>query len=522
MFVVVGSGPAGVACARALLDKGAEVTMLDAGLELEPDRAAAVRRLAGTPRTEWDDQSLRFMREGVDVEAGGIPLKLAYGSSFPYREPVPLPISAVGVGGKPSYARGGLSNVWGASVMPFRGAEMAGWPITLEELEPHYRAVAGLIPYAAASHNLQAGFPLYHEAPQALRPSSQASAFLRDLEAARTELLARGITFGRSRLAVQAQSNGQPGCVYCGQCLYGCPFGYIFNSSTTLEQLKTHARFTYRGDSVVRSIADDDSGVKLHGVGAAGGATFTIAAERAFVACGIFSTARILLTSLGALGKTIRAVDNCYFLLPLLRYRSEPEATREALHTLAQVFVEVLDPAIGPHGAHLQVYTYNDLFRAQLRNMLGPTHSLFGALADRALLGRLLLIQGYLHSDLSAGIEITLRDDGTLVLSAKPNPRTRQALGALKRKLWAERRAMRALALNPAMRVGAPGRGFHTGGTFPMRTNPAPFETDRLGRPHGMSRVHLVDASVFPTLPATTITFSVMANAHRIGAEAAA
>jgi choline dehydrogenase-like flavoprotein len=92
----------------------------------------------------------------------------------------------------------------------------------------------------------------------------------------------------------------------------------------------------------------------------------------------------------------------------------------------------------------------------------------------------------------------------------------------LKRKLWAERRAMRALALNPAMRVGAPGRGFHTGGTFPMRTNPAPFETDRLGRPHGMSRVHLVDASVFPTLPATTITFSVMANAHRIGAEAAA
>jgi choline dehydrogenase-like flavoprotein len=54
-----------------------------------------------------------------------------------------------------------------------------------------------------------------------------------------------------------------------------------------------------------------------------------------------------------------------------------------------------------------------------------------------------------------------------------------------------------------------------------MRSKPGPFETDILGRPHGMSRVHVVDASVFPTLPATTITLSVMANAHRIGAAAA-
>jgi choline dehydrogenase-like flavoprotein len=31
--------------------------------------------------------------------------------------------------------------------------------------------------------------------------------------------------------------------------------------------------------------------------------------------------------------------------------------------------------------------------------------------------------------------------------------------------------------------------------------------------------VHVIDSSVFPTIPATTITLSVMANAYRIGAE---
>jgi choline dehydrogenase-like flavoprotein len=55
-----------------------------------------------------------------------------------------------------------------------------------------------------------------------------------------------------------------------------------------------------------------------------------------------------------------------------------------------------------------------------------------------------------------------------------------------------------------------------------MRAHPGPFEVDVLGRPHGFTRVHVVDASVFPSLPATTITLSVMANAHRIASAASA
>ena len=55
-----------------------------------------------------------------------------------------------------------------------------------------------------------------------------------------------------------------------------------------------------------------------------------------------------------------------------------------------------------------------------------------------------------------------------------------------------------------------------------MREQPGPFESDTLGRPQGWNRVHAVDATVLPSIPGTTITFSVMANAHRIGWESAA
>ena len=53
-----------------------------------------------------------------------------------------------------------------------------------------------------------------------------------------------------------------------------------------------------------------------------------------------------------------------------------------------------------------------------------------------------------------------------------------------------------------------------------MSHRPEGFRSDTLGRPLGWERIHLVDASVFPTIPAATITYTVMANAHRIATSA--
>jgi choline dehydrogenase-like flavoprotein len=53
-----------------------------------------------------------------------------------------------------------------------------------------------------------------------------------------------------------------------------------------------------------------------------------------------------------------------------------------------------------------------------------------------------------------------------------------------------------------------------------MTDQPKDFQSDTAGRPHGFSRVHVVDASVFPSIPAPNLTFTVMANARRIVAMA--
>jgi choline dehydrogenase-like flavoprotein len=527
MIFVIGSGPAGVACASALLDGGEKVTMLDAGLELERNRRHQVAALGARPSTSWDKESLGFLRDGVEVTRDGIPLKLAYGSDFPYRDPIGFRLSSEGAYSQPSFARGGLSNVWGASVLPYRTEDMSDWPITADDLAPHYRAALAMMPFSARHDGLEEQFPLHHDNPGVLGSSSQAKALLRDLEGNASALALHGVRFGASRLAVQAGgTGGKRGCVHCGKCIYGCPYEFIYNSAYTLVRLQENPHFTYRPEVVVERLTEVDSQVEVAARNPVRGSTLVMRADKVFVACGVLNTARLTLASLDAFDEPINALDNCYFLMPLVRYRGTPEALHEGLHTLAQVFIEMADPASGPHRVHLQVYTYNELFQVEVQRVLGPLHRAL-PMIKRGMLSRLLLIQGYLHSDLSAGIRMVLRREfgeefPSLDLAGVPNPGTRSALAAVRRRLWAERGSMRAAPISQLMRVGLPGRGFHTGGTFPMRAQPGRLQTDVLGLVSGFSRVHLVDSSVFPSLPATTITLSVMANAHRIATEAIA
>jgi len=71
------------------------------------------------------------------------------------------------------------------------------------------------------------------------------------------------------------------------------------------------------------------------------------------------------------------------------------------------------------------------------------------------------------------------------------------------------------------LRLAAGGKSYHFGGTFPHTKGgvSAALGSDRLGRVRSWQRIHVVDASVFPTIPAMTFTLTIMANAHRIASE---
>jgi len=183
------------------------------------------------------------------------------------------------------------------------------------------------------------------------------------------------------------------------------------------------------------------------------------------------------------------------------------------------MFIELQNQEISRRSVHLQIYTYSDIIGHAVRKSLGPLK-----MFARPLEERMVVVQGYLHSDESATIAMTLKRDGEkdfLQLDAQPNPASRRTVKKVLREMFRQSRRLGGIVVPPMLQLAEPGRAFHSGGSIPMRAQPGKFESDTLGRPHGWSRTHAVDASVLPSVPATTITFSVMANAHRIGWETA-
>lgn len=515
--IVIGSGPAGAAAAAALIARGRNVTMLDVGERLEPPREALRARLAAVEPEAWNMADLAALSPEPGVGEGIQP----FGSAFPRRDPVGFfgpdgPPPWLGL--RPSFAFGGFSNGWGASILPYRADDIANWPVSIAELSPHYNAVARLIPVAARRDGLADLFPaLRIDGDRVLPMTAQASELLRRLERRRDALAAGGVHFGAARQAIDSA------CRACARCLQGCPYGLIFNAAHLVERLVGEGGLTYRPRRYAICFDEAADGVRLWTRDLDSGRTVEEWAERLFVAAGALPGAHLVLDSLGQLDRPVTLRDSQQFFLPMLhRWWPRPDPVSEARYALAQLFLEIVDPAVDAHTVHAQLYSYNDDYAVDMRERFGRLAGMARPLIS-LLSRRLIVAQGFLHSDRSRAAKLRLvrAGEGTrLSFTPAENPATPGAVARAARKIGSIGFRAGLVPLASLLRQDPIGSSFHCGGTFPMRANPAGLDSDALGRPAGLKRVHLVDASVFPSIPATTITLSVMANAHRIASTA--
>ena len=525
MHFVVGSGPAGISCARALVKAGLPVTLLDAGLKLEDDRQAAVQKLAESAPEGWDPVVVRSLKAGLSASAKGVQVKKIFGSDFPYRGSDELPSHASNVGHfTASLAQGGFSNVWGASMLPFSEKDIERWPLHPKDFAEHYKSILSFVDLSGRKDMLNSLFPLYTESAQTLRLSAQAALLLKRLEESKSKFEEAGFIYGQSRLALRSSPPTGIGCRYCGMCLYGCPYNLIYNTSSTLKELIREPNFTYSPDVIVSRVADHGSGVELQAFDRTTNLPKRFQGSSVFLGAGVLATTRILLQSMDAYSKTLEIPSSEYFIVPLLQFKRAKGAREERLHTSAQLFLECLDKNVSEHSVHMQVYTYSDLYERALAEILGPLKFML-RFGGAEILERMMVIQGYLHSDESSRIKVHLEkgvNGNILHTEGLVNPEASTRIKKVVRKLSKLSLKTGVVVAEPMLQIGRPGEGRHVGGSFPMRLNPKEFECDLHGRPYGFQNVYVVDASNFPSVPASTISFTAMANANRIAINFAA
>ena len=229
-----------------------------------------------------------------------------------------------------------------------------------------------------------------------------------------------------------------------------------------------------------------------------------------FLAAGVLSTTIILQRS-GLLAPRAEIADSQALYLPFIWIGPTGRTSSEPAYTLAQVMIVLDDPAVCANPIHIALYTSNDGFSERARAVYPRLSALLGP-ALGGITRRMVVGICFFHSEVFRSRRIQL---GAGQRIGSPGPRAQPDNGRTVRRM------QRALAgslgriglvpLAPLATIAPPGGGYHYGATIPMSSRPVSGQCDTLGRPTPTQRIHVVDASSFPSVPGGAITFSAMA-----------
>jgi choline dehydrogenase-like flavoprotein len=490
MIIVVGSGPSSVAAASSLLKRGCDVTMLDAGLTYTSNKVVDI-----------DKYNRNF-------------IKLSHGSDYVY-DKVTDHISMVQdshVNCMPSFAQGGLSNVWGAFTEFYDASQIKDWPLDISRLKPYYSLIEEILKPAKSSECAN---------PQDTNiyfSSTQAKSLLTHWQHHFKKLHEQGMHFETAKLACKFSSSEKQLCTYCGSCQYGCPTDLIYSARHTLSYLLCNPRFKYIGNCIVSSAEEGSTHVQVNTYNLNTKKPTIYRASQVFIGCGPIISTKLALESMKIFEHTLSFLDSTHFILPCLMYKRINGVMNHPTHTLTQLCIKLANLAISPQIINLQLYTFMDNYLSYLKSKTKITYPIFKYLMA-PLLERLVVIQGHLHSSDSHGFKMKFGRDNIVYINSILNNQTENILYKLKNGLKSNSRNLGFVPINLMFSASKIAKSFHYGGSLPMSKISTKFKTDIFGRPFEKKRLHIIDSTIFPSIPAGSITPTIMANAYRIAAE---
>lgn len=492
--IVVGSGPAGVSAAKGLLERGHQVTLLDVGHTLEPEKQILLQQVRY-------NNKLKIASLQYQANAKKKP-KLPYGSNFVYKGVKDYFLwQTQDCYFKPSFAQGGLSNVWGGAIAEYSPKELSNWPAASRDLSDYYSQIIDwLAPYytrdTSSGLNRQAVYLKNH------------------WQAKKLCLEKNGFHFSTASLAMDFER-----CLKCGGCQYGCPHGFIYNSAIHLTWLKQQPHFDYINQVVVINFFEKNNQVELLVQHIKSKQLSRFLADYLFIACGSGLSSLLYLRALNQPGKELILKDSQHFVLPCLINKATKDIKKESLHTLCQLKANLIQDSISEYPIHLQFYTYMDLYYHEVKNKVKWVFPVVKPFLN-SLLERLLVIQGYINSKESNQLSIQYQGSGNFLIKKKHLIAVDKTIHATVNYFKKHQHMLAFKPLRSLLHQSMVGQSNHIGGSLPMSDNPNGDKVDIWGKPSHFKRIHFVDGSILPSIPAGPITLTIMANAYRIAKKA--
>lgn len=521
--IVVGSGASAVHAACPLVEAGLRVVMLDVGHIdgtyaplIPPERFSTIRH-------SDTDQHRYFLGDQLE----GIPFgSIRVGSQLtPPRQYISrdvdrlMPLDSDSFVPLRSLAWGGLGAGWGAAATAYGPADMRRWPIRHADLRDHYAIVADRIGICGARDDLE--MSLDHTPHNLLPPAeldSNAESIFARYERQRENLHRRRFVMGHARLAVATETfRGRGPVQYLDLDYYGDTDRSVYRPRYTLDEFTGCDNFSYRNGVLVEAFEQgDDGGVSVLVHDLSSGSNQRLTATRLVLAAGAFGSARIALRSMHAYDRPVPIVSTSMTYLSCLNWPMIGRPVRDRRHSLSQLIAHFDPDGTGEHLIQSQFYSYRSLLNFKLVKD--------SPLACRQSIRIMNLLQPYLvvvcmlHEDCPTASK-------QLVLQ-RGDPDRMRVTYRLDEDVLAEQRRQQRQLVGIFRRLGClliktirPGHGssIHYGGCLPMSRDDRPLTTTPAGRLRGARGVYVADGATFPDLPCKGITFTLMANANRIG-----
>lgn len=523
--LIIGSGASAVNAAYPLVEAGLAVSMLDFGNEdrvynsLVPDAPFLEVR-------KTDRQQHRYFLgdrfEGIPLGALSVGPQLTPPRQYITKDAQELaPIDAQTFFPLESLALGGMASGWGAGAFPYSDDDLKDFPISYKDLAPHYNKVAERIGVSGEINDLS---PFEGELNVMLPPlhiDRNATTILERYYRRRAKLNAAGFYIGKPLLAALSQQyRGRGPDRYQDMSFWGDADQSVWRPLYTLKELQSFSNFSYQRPFLVQSFKErNDGSVEVISKNMKTGQRESHSAKKLILASGLFNTTRIVLHSLNQYNVKVPFVCNPYTYYPMLNIHMIGKQPSEESHSLAQLCV-VYDPRVpGQPTIHGRVHSYRSLLNFKvIKEMPLPYRE---AMRIMRMMVSSLAILALDHEDRPSPDKycVLRRDpsggsDRLEVVYSLPDQTRRQQLQHEKAVL----RHFRGLGCFALKRVW-PGYGvsLHYGGTLPVSREKRDLTVDTNGLLHGTRSVYIVDGSVFPYVPAKGMTFTMMANANRIG-----
>lgn len=508
--IVIGSGPAGASAAKALVTRGIDVLMLDAGSgqAINKPPAGALADLVRSDDQQWKWR-LGLNYEGLSETAGASPktripslVRLLAGYAARNRI-VPDNFRMIGALGA-----GGLSNAWGCGVAKFSGSELGDLFDAADDMAVSYARVAEQMGLSGRSEDaLKEYFGVDAWSEESLPPDT-----LRAYLWERRHRLPPDIRMGRPRLAVRR--SGLSSCDLSGMCMWGCARKALWSANELLDSIKHSPHFKLMSGHLVTGVSPVDGGWRVE-ASLSGGETAVLQAPKVVLAAGTLATTRLAFSQLGFIPDYARLQSSpvaAFMMLTPSFFGSIPD---ERFFALGQLALTIEDPSSGETALAFLVSPLGFPISELVPYVPLPPRPALTML--RALLTSFTVGNVFFPGSLSDH-KISLLDDGSLRVQGGHataldgiSSRVRGALGVGARRLG-------SVLVPSSFNIAEPGADIHYVGTLPAKKKPRFGECFLNGEMAGVQRgLYIADGASLSMLPAKSHTMTIMANADRIG-----